>query len=479
MRVGDEFKRLSVFDVEEPVMKAAANALEQEAGALENITGALSYHFELSNEGYFVWMAPYADKFGLDWLIINIIPESDFMAQIYAGNRQTAILIGLSLLVSIIFAALITVWITRPLLQLNDSARVFASGDWGRRVSANRTDEIGELSQSFNNMAEQIQASFESIRVSEKRYQSLFEDSPVSLWEEDGSQLKQHLDELRAAGITNWKAYFEGHPEELRACVGLIKVKEVNRATMAIFGADTKEAFSNGLSPFLTEKSVKALRDELIALAEGNYYYETEANCQTLKGAEIIVHIRLSIIPGYEDTWSKLLLSLEDITQRKQAEENLRLSEARYRAVVENQTEFIVRWKTDGVRTFANEAYLRYFGLTPEQAASSSFMPLVAEEDRSVVEGKISRLLSGSVDSETEIHRVINPDGSIGWQEWVDQAMKDETGQILECQSGGRDITLRKQAEEALREKRKNWSDSSLPRSTCCASQTQMGTFDG
>src|SRR5574342_1013365 len=88
----------------------------------------------------------------------------------------------------------------------------------------------------------------------------------------------------------------------------------------------------------------------------------------------------------------------EELEQRvRERTEDLRKSTERYRAVVENQTEFIVRWKADGLRTFANESYRRYFGLTPQQAASSSFMTLVAEEDRSAVEEKISRLLSGSV----------------------------------------------------------------------------------
>jgi PAS domain S-box-containing protein len=152
---------------------------------------------------------------------------------------------------------------------------------------------------------------------------------------------------------------------------------------------------------------------------------------------------------------------IHDISERKQAEEELRLSETRYRTVIENQSEFIVRWKPDGTRTFANEAYRRYFGLTLEQAVSASFMPLIAEEDREAVEAKLSRLISGSVPAETDTHRVIKTDGSIGWQEWIDQAIYDETGGIIEFQSVGRDITERKQMEKAILKER-DFSDAML-----------------
>ena len=150
--------------------------------------------------------------------------------------------------------------------------------------------------------------------------------------------------------------------------------------------------------------------------------------------------------------WLGRRASNRDITDRKQVEEALRESEERYRAVVENQTEFIVRWKSDGIRTFVNQAYCDYFGITPKQAIGTDFLTLVAKEDRPAIEEKISRLNSGMVDAETEIHRVINPDGSIGWQEWTDQVVRDEAGQVVEFQSVGRDITERKRAEEALRE---------------------------
>jgi PAS domain S-box-containing protein/putative nucleotidyltransferase with HDIG domain len=143
----------------------------------------------------------------------------------------------------------------------------------------------------------------------------------------------------------------------------------------------------------------------------------------------------------------------EDLEQRvRDRTEELRKSAEQFRAVIENQTEFIVRWKSNGIRTFVNDAYCRYFGLSPEQAIGTSFLPLIKEEDRPGVKSKIDRLISGEVNIETEIHRVIKPDGSIGWQEWTDKAIRDQSGQVVECQSVGRDITERIQAEYKLME---------------------------
>lgn len=148
-----------------------------------------------------------------------------------------------------------------------------------------------------------------------------------------------------------------------------------------------------------------------------------------------------------------LLKLNEELEERvRERTKELQMSAERFRTVIENQTEFIVRWKSNGIRTFVNDAYCRYFGITHEQALGTSYLPLILEEDRPAVERKISRLLSGAVEIETEIHRVINPDGKIGWQEWTDRAICDEHGRVVECQSVGRDITERVQAETKLME---------------------------
>jgi diguanylate cyclase (GGDEF)-like protein/PAS domain S-box-containing protein len=136
-------------------------------------------------------------------------------------------------------------------------------------------------------------------------------------------------------------------------------------------------------------------------------------------------------------------------TQRRRAEDALRESEARYRAIVEDQTELICRFLPDGTLTFVNQAYCHYFGKKREDLVGSSFMPLVLEGDQPFVEEQFTSLsLENPV--VTYEHRVMLPDGQIRWQQWTDRAIFDEQGRFIEFQSVGRDITEWVRAEEQL-----------------------------
>jgi len=127
----------------------------------------------------------------------------------------------------------------------------------------------------------------------------------------------------------------------------------------------------------------------------------------------------------------------------------LKKSEARYRAVVEDQTELICRFKPDTTLTFVNEAYCRYFGKNRKELIGQPFLTLIPEEDH---EGVKKQLESFDLKNPvmTYEHPVIAERGEIRWQQWTDKALFNELGQIIEFQSVGRDITDRKIAEEAL-----------------------------
>jgi PAS domain S-box-containing protein len=146
-----------------------------------------------------------------------------------------------------------------------------------------------------------------------------------------------------------------------------------------------------------------------------------------------------------------VVVSFTDITEQRQAEQALRASEARYRAVVEDQTDLICRWLPDLTITFVNEAYCRYFGLAREQLIGQSFAPRVFEDDQALV-AEYTASLDASCPVRTIEHRVVLPNGEVRWQHWTDRVILDADGQVSEFQAVGKDITERKQAEQSLQQ---------------------------
>jgi PAS domain S-box-containing protein len=139
-----------------------------------------------------------------------------------------------------------------------------------------------------------------------------------------------------------------------------------------------------------------------------------------------------------------------DIEDRKRAEEALRRSEERYRLIVENQTEFIVKWLPDGTRTFVNENYCRAFGVAEADCLGTSFYPLVDPGFREGIKRKVAALTLGKPEF-TEEHPSFLPDGQ-HWQQWMTRGIFDAGGNLIELLSAGRDITQLKRAEEELRQ---------------------------
>ncbi len=144
----------------------------------------------------------------------------------------------------------------------------------------------------------------------------------------------------------------------------------------------------------------------------------------------------------------EVLVVIRDLTQRNQIEAALQLSEARYRSIIEDQTELICRYQPDGTITFVNEAYCRYFGLDPEKAVGSRYQPVIFAADQDRVAQLINSM---SLENPTvTIENRAFSHGEIRWTQWNCRAIFDQQGRFIEYHSVGWDITERKQAEAAL-----------------------------
>lgn len=160
-------------------------------------------------------------------------------------------------------------------------------------------------------------------RRAERRLHSLFETSPISLWEEDYSAIKAYFDSLRAQGVTSLQDHLEEHPDVVLHCAGLIKVLDVNQRTLELFGAQSKEHLIANLPRIFRDEMERHFAKELVDLWNGSLSYEREGINYSLNGEPMNILLNFKIMPGHEQDFGWALVSIQDITARKKAEEYL------------------------------------------------------------------------------------------------------------------------------------------------------------
>ncbi|MBD2039720.1 ATP-binding protein [Microcoleus sp. FACHB-672] len=163
-------KRLQVLDSKDPLILATSRYLQKTFRNFKEINN--SQHLESKiNNGNFPWesqrqfikVTPWRDKFGLDWLIVTVIPESDFMEQINHNSRTTILLCFIALVIATGMAIFTARLIAYPILQLNRASDSIAGGQLNQKITVKGIHELKKLANSFNSMALQLQQSFETL----------------------------------------------------------------------------------------------------------------------------------------------------------------------------------------------------------------------------------------------------------------------------------------------------------------------------
>lgn len=163
--VNGEAQRLSVLNSSDPLIRATARYLQQKFGSLREIKNNFQLDFLLQGERQFVHVEPWRDKLGLDWLVIVVVPETDFMGQINGNTRMTIILCLVALLTATILGLMTSYWIIKPIQRLSAASQAIANGDLDQSIEVKGINELGVLSQSFNEMALQLRESFEQLET--------------------------------------------------------------------------------------------------------------------------------------------------------------------------------------------------------------------------------------------------------------------------------------------------------------------------
>ncbi|MBE7550178.1 MAG: PAS domain-containing protein [Anaerolineales bacterium] len=431
-------RRLYAAESSSLLIGEAAESLRKQFGDYDPIAGTQQLEFTIEGQRHFLQVSPVKNEYGLDWLIVVVIPEADFMAQINANNRTTAFLVVAALAAAVIAGIIAAQRITRPIIQLNASAQALTQGKWMQPVDDDAwIGEISELTYSFNKMAGQLQQMLESLtaeiaerkqtekalRASEERLELVLKGAELGTWdwnvptgdvvfnERWAEMLGYSLAEIEPK-VSSWEKLL--HPDEVAALMAAL--------------ADHLE----GRTPlYQTEHRLRAKSGEWKWILDTGKVFVRDEQGRPVRAVGI--H--------------------QDITERKQAEEALRASEQRFQRLAQNAQDIIYRYRFLPERGFeyVSPAATTITGYTPEEhyADPDLGFKLVHPDDRPLL-GAATQ--GGSNYDSPLVLRWVRKDGAVIWTEQRNVLIYDQVGNLVELEGVARDITKRKQAEEALRE---------------------------
>lgn len=187
-------------------------------------------------------------------------------------------------------------------------------------------------------------------------FEHMFESAPISLWLEDYSALKLLFESWRAQGVTDFKAHVAQRPELLAQCSACYRVLKVNQKTLHVLGAASQAELIARLPEVFRDDMLENLAAELNYLWTGNLDFSNHTVNYALDGRRIDAQIHVRVLQGHEDTWDRVLVSLQDITPEVTARTELNRSEAHARNLFDHSP--VSLWVEDfsGVKVLLDEA---------------------------------------------------------------------------------------------------------------------------
>ncbi|MEG4807169.1 PAS domain S-box protein [Microcoleus sp. F8-D3] len=376
---GKETRRIKASESENPVIRQTAQHLDKSYDSLAKINNSQQLTFDIDGKRNFIQVAPFKDDRGLDWLIVVVVPESDFMEQINLNTRTTFLLSLAALMGATILGILTAKWVVQPILRLNAAAKALARNEWDTKLTLNREDELGELATAFNSMAEQLQHSFTSLSESENRVKQFFNAVPLGIFIAD----------------TNGEPhYINPTGKQLLSQGSLPADSESLRQSYRVYLAGTQEIYPTERDPILNALQGKSVTVDDIEISS------TDKTIPVQVWGSPIYDARGHIIYG--------MCAFQDITERKLAEKLLKEYNDNLAVQVAERTADLAKAKekfskafrlspnaitltriSDGRHIEANESFCRMMGYSHEEiigktAVELNFWASLGERDRMI-----------------------------------------------------------------------------------------------
>ncbi|WP_155897895.1 ATP-binding protein [Allocoleopsis franciscana] len=304
--VDGKAQRLKALDSKDALIRLTTQYLKDHFGNLSKINKSQQLNFQIAGQRQFIQVTPWRDQLGLNWLIVVVVPEVDFMGQINANTDTTIALCLAALVIAIIFCILTARWVTRPILRLNAAAKNLAQGKWEQLIEIERSDELGELAKSFSTMSGQLKQLFTTLEANNAEMKDLNE-----ALHESENRLAQFLDAV-PVGVTVHDAtgkicYANTTAQSI---LGRGIISEESPAQLAevyqIYLADTDQ-----LCPLERLPALRALNGESLTIDDLVIHRE-----------EKIVPVEASATPIFDEKGAiaYAIVAFTDITKRKQSE---------------------------------------------------------------------------------------------------------------------------------------------------------------
>lgn len=439
-RVNGRLARLSALESQNEYTRAVAKQLLQQSGSLHDLNSVQQLNLRIKGKRQFVQITPYQDRYGLDWLVVTVIPESDFMSEIRAQNGWTFLLCCITLLATTTLGLLTARHITNPLHRLNISAQKIAQNDFDHEVPVGGLGEVKQLSQTFQQMAEQLRLSLQLRTNYEQQLQQQVAEQTAEL---------AKIKDLREAIFNeSTDAIFLVEPPPTN------RILDCNQRAVELFEVESKAELIGIQGSTLQKQPYR--EDELADIAvelEQKGFWSREIEYITITGRTFWANLAVKPI-SVAGQKTMRLVRLTDISERKQLEAQLRRTEQWLQQFSRQAPSSIYTFvhESDGHLWFeyVSSAVETIHEVTQAQVLENAYLILdhMHPDDRAGYAAAVARSVE-TLDVFRYEWRIITPSGKLKWLQAISQPERRSHGAIA-WHGVVQDMTERKQVEESL-----------------------------
>ncbi len=255
--------------------------------------------------------------------------------------------------------------------------------------------EQKDINARLNNMILEHERMEKTLRDSELRYHTLFEHTPLSILEEDFSDVKKYIDQKKIEGVLNFKKYFKENPDQAKHCAKLAKIVDVNIEALNLIGAISKDSLIKYWNQLFNKDYLAMFGEKLAAFAGGKTRFVSQTKHGSLKGGIVVVSVSASIAPGHEETWAKVFVSMNNITERVLAEKRVKENEAQLTLITDALPVLISYIDNKLCFRFNNKGYEEWFEIARAKIKGKKARDILGEEAYSLAKPYYDKALSG------------------------------------------------------------------------------------